>query len=269
MLAAEYLISVFADDDEVVEVVASHYLAAYTAAPDADDAAGVREKAQAMLARAGDRAASVGAAVEAQRYYEQSADLVHAPAAQSSPPGPSRRDGRESRRPGLGPPTAPGVDRAPRAARGPARGCPRDVEARPIDAFTGRRDEALAQMERAFAVISADEPDEDLALLAGRLALAYWFSGDLERAAEHAEFTLDIAEAHVYPEALATALRAKGAVAESRGHAQEAEGCSSSPSRSRSLTISRRTRASTTSSSPTSASAVMPTLMPSDTSTRH
>ena len=35
--------------------------------------------------------------------------------------------------------------------------------------FTGRRDEAMARMERAFEVISADEPDEDLALLAARL----------------------------------------------------------------------------------------------------
>ena len=79
-------------------------------------------------------------------------------------------------------------------------------------------------MERAFAVISADEPDEDIALLVARLAIGYWFSGDLERAAERSELALDIAEAHAYPQPLAIALRAKAAVAESRGHAQEAEG---------------------------------------------
>ena len=55
-----------ADEDEVVEVIASHYLAAYEAAPDADDAAEIRGKAQAMLARAGERAASLAAAAEAQ-----------------------------------------------------------------------------------------------------------------------------------------------------------------------------------------------------------
>jgi tetratricopeptide (TPR) repeat protein len=76
-------------------------------------------------------------------------------------------------------------------------------------------------MERAFAVISADEPDEDLAQLAGRLALGYWYGGDLERAAERAELALDISEAHAYPAALVIALRAKSAVAESRGHSQE------------------------------------------------
>jgi tetratricopeptide (TPR) repeat protein len=76
-------------------------------------------------------------------------------------------------------------------------------------------------MERAFAVISADEPDEDLAQLAARLSLGYWYSGDLERAAQRAELALDIAEAHAYPAALALALRAKAAVAHSRGHIEE------------------------------------------------
>ena len=71
-----------------------------------------------------------------------------------------------------------------------------------LDLFTGRRDEAIARMDRAFAVISADEPDEDLALLAARLSRGYWFSGDIDRAAERAELALDIAEAHAYPAAL-------------------------------------------------------------------
>src|SRR5207253_5775516 len=87
-----------------------------------------------------------------------------------------------------------------------------------LDSFTGHRDEATARMERAFAVISADEPDEDLALLAARLSFGYWYSGDLERAAERAELALDIAEAYAFPEPLALALRAKAGLAQSRGH---------------------------------------------------
>ena len=90
-----------------------------------------------------------------------------------------------------------------------------------LDLFTGRRDEAIARMERAFAVISADEPDEDLALLAARLSRGHWFGGDLERAAKLAELALDIAEAHAYPAALGQALRTKAVVA-SRGHTEEA-----------------------------------------------
>ena len=88
--------------------------------------------------------------------------------------------------------------------------------------FTDRRDEAVARLERAFEVISGDEPDEDLAMIAAQLSRAHWFSGDLERAAERAELALDIAEAQRLPEALVFALRAKGAVAFSRGHGEEA-----------------------------------------------
>jgi len=76
-------------------------------------------------------------------------------------------------------------------------------------------------MERAFEIISGDEPDEDLALLAAGLAVAYWFSGDLDRSAERAELALDIAEAHAYPAPLTMALRAKAGVANSRGHHEE------------------------------------------------
>ena len=51
----------------------------------------------------------------------------------------------------------------------------------------------------------------------------YWFSGDLERAGERAEFALDIAETHAFREALTIALRAKAAVVFSKGHMQEAD----------------------------------------------
>jgi len=93
-----------------------------------------------------------------------------------------------------------------------------------IERFTGRLDDALARMERAFDVISTDEPDEDLALLAARLSLAYWTAGNLERAAERAELALDIAEAYGYTQAVAIALGAKAAIAHSRGHSEEAAG---------------------------------------------
>src|SRR5712692_7626642 len=77
LAAAAHLSAAFAaDEDEVVEVIASHYLAAHEAVPDADDAAEIRGKAQAMLARAGERAASLAAAAEARRYFEQAAELT-------------------------------------------------------------------------------------------------------------------------------------------------------------------------------------------------
>ena len=90
-----------------------------------------------------------------------------------------------------------------------------------VEAGTGRRDEAIRRLEQVLAVISDDEPDEDLALLAATLALGYWFSGDLERASERAELALDVAEAHSYPLPLTRALRAKAGIAHSRRHFEE------------------------------------------------
>ena len=63
----------------MVEVIASHYLAAEEAGPDAEDAAEIRGKAQAMLVRAGERAESLAAAAEARRYFEQAAELTEDP----------------------------------------------------------------------------------------------------------------------------------------------------------------------------------------------
>ena len=71
-------------EQEVVEVVASHYLAAYEAAPDAPDAAGIRTKAGERLARAGERAASLGANEEAERYFSQAAELEDDPVAKAT-----------------------------------------------------------------------------------------------------------------------------------------------------------------------------------------
>ena len=224
LAAAEHLTMAFAaEEDEVVEVVASHYLSAYEAAPDADDAAATRQKAQQMLSRAGDRAGSLGAAAEARRYFEQSAGLVDDPATRAA-----LLDSAGEMASRAGDPVLAqrllqeSVDLYEQLGDTHAAARVMSRLGRVVS-FTGRRDEALERMEEAFGVISEDEPDEDLALLSARLGVGHWFSGDLERAAERAEFALDIAEAHAFPLPLTIAMRAKGAVAESRGHRQEAQ----------------------------------------------
>jgi hypothetical protein len=42
-----------AGEQEIVEVIAAHYVDAYNAAPDADDAAEIKARAQEMLMRGG------------------------------------------------------------------------------------------------------------------------------------------------------------------------------------------------------------------------
>src|SRR5690349_6789898 len=80
LAAAEYLTSEFSgEQDEVVEVIASHYVDAYEALPEADDALTIKQRARDALARAGDRAASLAAADKARRYYEQACGLTDEP----------------------------------------------------------------------------------------------------------------------------------------------------------------------------------------------
>jgi predicted ATPase/class 3 adenylate cyclase len=222
LAAAAHLSAAFAEDeDEVVEVIASHYLAAYEAAPDADDAGDIRGKARATLVRAGERAESLAAAAEARRYFEQAADLADEPSDRAvllhrAGDMASRAANLESARHLLGESIAlyEELGDTHAAARVTAR-------LGRVDFFTDRRDEAMAAMERAFAIIADDQPDEDLAALAARLGLGYWYRADLERAAERVELALDIAEAHPYPRPLVVALRAKSALTESRGHHEE------------------------------------------------
>jgi class 3 adenylate cyclase/tetratricopeptide (TPR) repeat protein len=224
LAAAEYLRTAFADDeDEVVEVIAAHYLAADETAPDADDAAEIRGKAHEMLVRAGERAESLAAAAEARRYFEKAAELTEVP---------SEKGGTLHR----------AAEMASRAAdlesarvlfeqaialfeeQGDTHAAARSHwRLARVDTSAGRHDESLARMEQAFAILSTEEQSEDLALIAASLSFRYWYRGDIERSAERVELALDIAEAHVYPEALAMALRAKSGVAYARGHPKEHE----------------------------------------------
>ena len=133
-----------ADEDEVVEVVASHFLAAFEAAPDADDADEIKGKAQEMLVRAGERAESLAAAAEARRYFEQAAELDGRAAGAGRAARPRGRDGRESRGPGRSTGVARGVDLPLRGRGRHARGR-RAPAARAHRWFTGQLDQALAR----------------------------------------------------------------------------------------------------------------------------
>jgi predicted ATPase/class 3 adenylate cyclase len=222
LAAADYLAQGFAgEQDEVVEVIASHYLDAYEAVPDADDAPEIKQRAHEMLSRAGERAASLAASDEARRYFEQAAGLADGPIERAAS---LTQAGRMAARTADPEAAKTLLDEAVRLYEsvGETHAAARATGTIGyLLAFTGHRDEAFARMEAAFEVVADDEPDENLALLAAGLSLVSWFSGDIDRAAEHVERALDIAEHRGYPEALVMALRAKGAIVWSRGHAEE------------------------------------------------
>ena len=70
-------------EQEVVEVVASHYLTALELEPDAEEANQLRATVRETLARAGERAASLGANAEAATAFARAAELADEPREQA------------------------------------------------------------------------------------------------------------------------------------------------------------------------------------------
>jgi predicted ATPase/class 3 adenylate cyclase len=201
-----------AAEQEPVELVAAHYLAAYEAAPDAHDAAAIRAKAQEMLVRGGERAASLSASTEAQHYFEQAAELTDAPLEQAQL---LERAGEMAWVAGHGEAASTRFERAISLfqAEGESHAAAR-VSARLGEMIwaAGRIDEAVERMERSFAVLSDDRPDADLAALAAQLGRLLFFTGDADRAAARIEQALEMAESLGLPEVLSQALTTKGIV---------------------------------------------------------
>ena len=76
LAAAEHLRAGAGDAAEIAEVLASHYLDAVAADPEATDVAAIRGLARETLAAAGRRAGSRALGAEARRYFEQAAELA-------------------------------------------------------------------------------------------------------------------------------------------------------------------------------------------------
>jgi class 3 adenylate cyclase/tetratricopeptide (TPR) repeat protein len=222
LAAATHLEAAFPDEDEIAEVVASHYVAALEAVPDAEDADEIMASAREALRRAGDRAASLAAPAEARRYYQQAAGLTEEPSVRA---GLLDRAGRmasyaaepEAALALLG--EAIAVYEAEDDEHAAARLSNRLAQ---VEWDLGHVDEAIARLERALAVIGGDVPDEDLALLLARLGAGYFFTGDVDRATEQIERALDMAESLGAPEPLTRALGLKAYLASVRGRPREA-----------------------------------------------
>ena len=210
------------EEEEIVEIIASHFLNAYEAAPDASDAADIKARARDMLARAGDRAASLAASGEAERYFEQAATLADEPLARATL---LERVGRMAWMGGRG-------EEARRAFEEAITLFENERQSHPaarvsallgdVDQAGGQLDQAIERMETAFAVLSEEEPDEDIALLAAQLARLHFFRGEFEQAHQRVERALDLAEWLWLPEVLAEALQTKGVLAINRGRLEEA-----------------------------------------------
>jgi class 3 adenylate cyclase/tetratricopeptide (TPR) repeat protein len=207
--AAAHLEATAADDDELVEMLAAHYLAAYEAVPDAEDAGGVRARAQELFVRAAERAESLGAPGEAQRYFSQAGELTEDDRLHA---GLLDRAGQMGTRAGF----YEGAERSFHEAielyegLGDTHAAARVTSRLAyLDERSGRHELAIKRMEDALAVIGEDEPDEDVALLTVRLGNARVFVGEIESGAELIERALEMGEALRLPEILVRGWSAK------------------------------------------------------------
>ncbi|HEY5659643.1 MAG TPA: adenylate/guanylate cyclase domain-containing protein [Gaiellaceae bacterium] len=222
LAAAAHLESAFPEEEEVVEVLASHYLDAYREAPDAPDAAEIKVKAQEMLARAGDHAAALAAAREAQRYYQQAAELADDPLVCADL---EHRAGQMAWRRGRADEARSLFAQAmeifdSRALKRPAA---RTASAlAEIDFRGGHSSESVARLEHALESLAGEEPDADVAEVAAQLGRFLSLDSQLDAAVPHLELALELAEALKLPEVLTQALTTKGSVLTRRNRLEEA-----------------------------------------------
>jgi len=221
LAAAEHLVRAYgAGEQEIVEVIAAHYVDAYAAAPDADDAPEIKATAREMLTRAGERAASLAANDEAQHYFVRAAELADEPQDQARL---LERAGSTAWASGQGEQAEELLERAFTIFEAGGMTHPAARVSAQLGVVKWRRghlEEALERMQRAFEVLSGDEPDEDLATLAAELARLHFFNGDLALAERHVAVAVEIAEALWLPAVLSQALNTQGLIASWSGRSE-------------------------------------------------
>ena len=222
LAAADHLQTVFADEEEMAEVLAAHYLAAYEAAADAVDAPVILEAAREMLARAGERAGSLGAPDEGIRYYDQAAALAHDPLLEAHLLESSGRLAIRANRPDEA------RQRLERAlalydAAADANAAARAIAAlAEVHSAEGQMDEAADRLEQAIAQLEHAAPGPDLAMALAQLGRMRVLSGHGADAAEPLERALGLAERLQLPEVFVEALCSKGILLNVQGRLAEA-----------------------------------------------
>jgi tetratricopeptide (TPR) repeat protein len=220
LAAAEYLRSL-GDEDEIVEVLAAHYVDAYHAAPEDTDAGEIREQAREMLVRAGERAASLAANEEAQHAFERALELSDDPLEQADL---HERAGIIAHEGVRADEAVAHFDQSialleqAGATHPAARVAARRAE---VQWQRGRLEEGLEDMHRSYQVLLKEGPDADVATLAAQLGRFLFFAGRPEAARECVEEALEMAEALALPETFSQALNTKAIMLVSHGRKME------------------------------------------------
>jgi class 3 adenylate cyclase/tetratricopeptide (TPR) repeat protein len=224
LAAAEFLASLTpGGEDELADVLASHLLDAYNAAPHDEDAAEIRARAGAMLVRAAERSASLAGNIEAQHAYERAIELTDDPGVCAEL---HERAGVAAHAATRDEEASGHWERAIELLQqgGDARWAAR-VSARLAELVWGRGqlEDALEGIERSLEVLSEEEPDESVAALAAQAGRFLFFAGRTELALTRIEYALELAEALDLPEVLAEALNTRATIISSAGRSHESQ----------------------------------------------
>jgi class 3 adenylate cyclase/tetratricopeptide (TPR) repeat protein len=225
LAAAAYLEQEWLDGDEdVVEIVASHYLSALELDPGGSDAADIRANAVDTLTRAGERASSLAANEAAQRYFEGALERADDGARQAEL---HEQAGRMAMLRGRTSEARSHFERAIALY---------DLIGRPLAGVRvtaklgqltwtqeGEIERAVVDMGRAFEVLAEEERSLELAMLAAQLARVLFFSGRSDEAMARNELALEMAEALELPEVLSQAFTTKSVILDGLGRHREAQ----------------------------------------------
>jgi class 3 adenylate cyclase/tetratricopeptide (TPR) repeat protein len=223
LAAAAHIEQSFTQEDEVVEVLASHYLAALEAAPDAENAAAIRTTTREMLSRAGDRAGSVGAADQGSRYYEQAAALADHPheeaalllqAGRLAIQGNRLDTARQRLERVLDIFTQAGDARAAAGA---------SAALADVDISEGRLDDAARRLEPAVAQLDREAPSRELAAALAQLGRVRVLAGHRDIAVPALERALTLSEQLALPDVFVEALISRGMAVSMQGRNTEAQ----------------------------------------------
>jgi class 3 adenylate cyclase/tetratricopeptide (TPR) repeat protein len=209
--------------EDIAEVLASHYLDAVEADPEADDAEVIRASACRTLEEAGRRALSLALGPEARKHFEHAAELAREPEAHG-------RLLREAGSAAMATGELTDALRLLEAAGAVLDGNGLKRESAHVESLTaavlvqaGRGDEAHERLARAYETLDDGSEDEALAEVAASWARVSFMAGDGAAALRLADVALPIAEGKRLGPVLVSALTTKGNIMAERGRPAESD----------------------------------------------
>ncbi len=198
-----------AEAEEIVEVLASHYLEAWRLDPDDPGAQEIKSKAREMLVRAAERAAALAAAEEAESAFDRAAELSETSLERA---GLTVRAGEMAELRGRPEEAEARYAQATQLLEesGQTRAAAR-VQARlaGMEWIRGHIEQAIQRMKTAHAGLVGDRPDPDLAVVVAQLGRFLTLQGRYEEAAPLLEEALRLAEHLELPEVYSQGLSSK------------------------------------------------------------